>query len=163
MKIQVINLSNNKLPEYSTDLSAGMDLKVDFSRVSKSNPLKIYGDCDLENFNKLILYPGARVLIPTGLKIALPEEYEARIQPRSGLALKYGITVLNTPGCIDADYRGEIGVILINHGLSPFTIEHGDRIAQMIISKVEHVEFELVKELNDTKRNSGGFGSTGIN
>lgn len=160
MKVQVINLSKNELPEYATPLSAGMDLRADFSRTSKSNPLTIYGDSELENYNKLTLYPGSRVLIPTGLKIALPEGYEARIQPRSGLALKKGISVVNSPGCVDADYREEIGVILINHGSTPFVIENGDRIAQMIISKIEHIEFEKVDNLNKTDRN-GGFGSTG--
>lgn len=160
MKVQVINLSKNELPNYATPLSAGMDLRADFSRISNDNHLIVYGDIDLENNTKLTLYPGARVLIPTGLKIALPEGYEARIQPRSGLALKKGISVVNSPGCVDADYREEIGVILINHGIEPFVIESGDRIAQMIVSKVEHVEFEEVDCLTKTDRN-GGFGSTG--
>ena len=160
MKVQVINLSKNELPNYATPLSAGMDLRADFSRISNDNHLIVYGNIDLENNTKLTLYPGARVLIPTGLKIALPEGYEARIQPRSGLALKKGISVVNSPGCVDADYREEIGVILINHGVEPFVIENGDRIAQMIVSKVEHVEFEEVDCLTKTDRN-GGFGSTG--
>lgn len=160
MKVQVINLSKNELPNYATPLSAGMDLRADFSRISNDNHLIVYGNIDLENNTKLTLYPGARVLIPTGLKIALPEGYEARIQPRSGLALKKGISVVNSPGCVDADYREEIGVILINHGIEPFVIESGDRIAQMIVSKVEHVEFEEVDCLTKTDRN-GGFGSTG--
>ena len=160
MKVQVINLSKNELPNYATPLSAGMDLRADFSRISNDNRLIVYGNIDLENNTKLTLYPGARVLIPTGLKIALPEGYEARIQPRSGLALKKGISVVNSPGCVDADYREEIGVILINHGIEPFVIENGDRIAQMIVSKVEHVEFEEVDCLTKTDRN-GGFGSTG--
>lgn len=160
MKVQVINLSKNELPEYATPLSAGMDLRADFSRVSKNNPLIIYGNGELENYTKLTLYPGSRALIPTGLKIALPEGYEARIQPRSGLSLKKGISIINSPGCVDADYREEIGVIIINHGSSPFIIENGDRIAQMIVSKVEHIEFEKVDNLNKTDRN-GGFGSTG--
>lgn len=160
MKVQVINLSKNELPNYATPLSAGMDLRADFSRISNDNRLIVYGYVDLENNTKLTLYPGTRVLIPTGLKIALPEGYEARIQPRSGLALKKGISVVNSPGCVDADYREEIGVILINHGTEPFVIESGDRIAQMIVSKVEHVEFEEVDCLTKTDRD-GGFGSTG--
>lgn len=166
MKVQVINLSNNELPKYSIEGSAGMDLRADFSRISKENPLIIHGTAEVDyskEFFETTIYQGTRILIPTGLKIALPEGYEARIQPRSGLALKNGISIVNTPGCVDANYRGEIGVILINHGLEPFTIKHGDRIAQMIVSKVEHVEFEEVKELNDTNRGSGGFGSTSIN
>lgn len=163
MKVQVINLSNNELPKYSIEGSAGMDLRADFSRISEENPLTIYGDADYTKQIEVTLYPGSRMLIPTGLKIALPEGYEARIQPRSGLALKNGISIVNTPGCVDANYRGEIGIILINHGLKPFTIKHGDRVAQMIVSKIECVEFEQVEELNDTNRGSGGFGSTSIN
>lgn len=163
MKVQVVNLSNNELPKYSIEGSAGMDLRADFSRVSKENRLIIHGDADYTEQIEVTLYPGSRMLIPTGLKIALPEGYEARIQPRSGLALKNGISIVNTPGCVDANYRGEIGIILINHGLEPFTIKHGDRIAQMIVSKTEYIEFEQVEELNDTNRGSGGFGSTSIN
>lgn len=163
MKVQVINLSNNELPKYSIEGSAGMDLRADFSRISKENPLTVYGDVDYTEQIEVTLYPGSRMLIPTGLKIALPEGYEARIQPRSGLALKNGISIVNTPGCVDANYRGEIGIILINHGLKPFTIKHGDRVAQMIVSKTEYVEFEQVEELDDTNRGSGGFGSTSIN
>ena len=111
----------------------------------------------------VIINPGGRALIPTGLHIALPIGYEAQIRPRSGLALKNGITVLNTPGTIDSDYRGDVGVILINHGLEPFHVMQGDRIAQMVINKIEQVDFVQVDELNETNRGTGGFGSTGSN
>jgi dUTP pyrophosphatase len=131
-----------KLPTYETGQSAGMDL-------SAALP------------DALELGPGDRALIPTGLSIALPAGYEAQIRPRSGLAYKYGVTVLNTPGTIDADYRGEIKVLLINHGNEPFTIERGMRIAQMVIAKYEHVEWNVVANLDETSRGDGGFGSTG--
>jgi dUTP pyrophosphatase len=142
MKIQLINKSNHELPSYATLLSAGMDLRA--------------------NLNESItLNPHQRALIPTGLFIALPEGYEAQIRPRSGLALKKGITVLNSPGTVDADYRGEIGVILINLSNESFIIENGERIAQMVIAKYEQISFEEVSTLDETQRGSGGFGSTG--
>jgi dUTP pyrophosphatase len=142
MKIQLINKSNHELPSYATLLSAGMDLRA--------------------NLNESItLNPHERALIPTGLFIALPEGYEAQIRPRSGLALKKGITVLNSPGTVDADYRGEIGVILINLSNESFIIENGERIAQMVIAKYEQISFEEVSTLDETQRGSGGFGSTG--
>jgi dUTP pyrophosphatase len=140
--IKVVNSSKNKLPAYETDLAAGMDL-----RANLESPVDIQ--------------TGKRVLIPTGLMIELPEGYEAQIRPRSGLALKYGITVLNSPGTIDADYRGEIKVLLINHGEETFTINDGERIAQMIISKHERADWEVTTSLTETKRGSGGYGSTG--
>lgn len=143
MEVKVINKSNNPLPEYSTAQSAGMDL-----RAFIKEPITI------EPFN--------RELISTGLYIELQKGYEAQVRPRSGLAIKYGITVLNSPGTIDADYRGEIGVILINHSNTPFTIYSGDRIAQLVFNKVEQAEFVEVEELNDTERDEGGFGHTGI-
>ncbi|MCB9989369.1 MAG: dUTP diphosphatase [Rhodospirillales bacterium] len=130
------------LPAYATAQSAGMDLTAALEEAIE-------------------LDTGERALIPTGLSIALPPGYEAQIRPRSGLALKHGITVLNSPGTIDADYRGEIGVILINHGQEPFTIERGMRIAQMVIARHETVKVTVVKELNETQRGTGGFGSTG--
>lgn len=142
MKVKIINKSNNPIPEYATSQSAGMDL-----RAFIKEPITI------EPFN--------RELISTGLYIELPEGYEAQVRPRSGLAIKYGITVLNSPGSIDADYRGEIGVILINHANTPFTIYSGDRIAQLVFNKVEQAEFVEVEELNKTERNEGGFGHTG--
>lgn len=144
MKIKIINKSLHELPAYETDLSAGMDLRANLTE-------------------KVILKPLERKLIGTGLYIELPEGYEAQIRPRSGLALKKGITVLNTPGTIDADYRGEIGVIMINLSNEDFSIENGDRIAQMVIAKHERAEWIVTEILQETSRGSGGFGSTGKN
>lgn len=142
MKVQIVNKSKHVLPEYATNLSAGMDLRA--------------------NINEPItLHAGERCLIPTGIHIGLPEGYEAQIRPRSGMALKYGITVLNTPGTIDADYTGDVGVILINHGQEPFTIYDGDRVAQMVIAKFEKAEWVEVDSLQETERGEGGFGHTG--
>ena len=141
--VKVVNKSGNELPQYSTPDSAGMDL-----RASLSEPVT--------------LAPMQRALIPTGIYIALPKGYECQIRPRSGLALKKGVTVLNTPGTIDADYRGEIGVILINLSDTPFVIENGERICQMVVSNYTKVEWEAVTELQDTERGAGGFGHTGV-
>ena len=143
MKIEIVNTSKHKLPNYETLLSAGMDL-----RAVLEVPVTI---ASLE-----------RVLIKTGLFLALPKGYEAQVRPRSGLALKKGITVLNAPGTIDADYRGEVGVILVNLSKEDFVIENGDRIAQMVITKHERVTWSEVKQLSETGRSTGGFGSTGI-
>lgn len=142
MNIKIINKSKNPLPAYATPLSAGMDLRANLEESVTLNPME-------------------RKLIPTGLFIELPQGYEAQIRPRSGLALKKGITVLNTPGTIDADYRGEIGVILINLSNEPFVIESGERICQMVIAKHETAEFIEVDELSSTERGEGGFGHTG--
>ena len=142
MIIKIINQSTNPLPEYSTVHSAGMDL-----RASLSQPI--------------VLKPLERVLVPTGLFIELPVGYEAQIRPRSGLALKKGITVLNSPGTIDADYRGEVGIILINLSTEDFVIEHGERICQMVSARHEHSSWEMVEILEETRRGSGGFGHTG--
>ena len=142
MEIKIVNKSDNELPEYSTKLSAGMDL-----RASLNAPV--------------VLKPMERKLIPTGLYIELPEGYEAQIRPRSGLALKKGITVLNSPGTIDADYRGEIGIILINLSAEEFVIENGERICQMVVASHETVQWNLVEKLEDTARGEGGFGHTG--
>ncbi len=131
-----------KLPSYATEQSAGMDLSAALEEAIE-------------------LGPGDRALIPTGLAIALPEGYEAQVRPRSGLAIKHGVTVLNTPGTIDADYRGEIKVILINHGKEPFTIERGMRIAQMVVERYETVSWSVVDTLEESARGEGGFGSTG--
>ena len=139
--VRIINKSNNPLPSYATPLSAGMDLRAN------------------EYYS---LYPGQRALIKTGLFIELPEGYEAQIRSRSGLAYKHGIMVLNSPGTIDADYRGEIGIILYNSSTEPFEINIGDRIAQMVISRCEQVNWEEVAELSSTERGEGGFGSTKI-
>ena len=142
MEVKIINKSNNPLPEYATLLSAGMDL-----RAFITEPV-ILGVID-------------RALIPTGLYIEMPEGYEAQVRPRSGLAIKHGITVLNSPGTIDADYRGEICVELVNISNTPFTIEPSDRIAQLVFSKYEQAEFIEVEELSETERGEGGFGHTG--
>jgi dUTP pyrophosphatase len=143
MEVKVVNKSRHRLPEYETPLSAGLDLKANTSE-------------------PMVLGPLERQLIPTGLYIQLPEGYEAQVRPRSGLALKHGITVCNTPGTVDADYTGEVGVILINLSNEKFVINPGDRIAQLVVAKHERVEWNEVKELTKTERN-GGFGSTGIN
>lgn len=145
MKVKVYRKSNHKLPSYATEMSAGLDLVASLEKSVHVNPHE-------------------RCIIPTGLYIELPQNYEARIQPRSGLALKNGISVLNSPGCIDADYRGEIKVIIINHGNEPYTINDGDRIAQMIVSPVVQVEWDEVhtpEDLETTLRGSGGFGHSG--
>jgi len=142
MQIKIVNKSKHPNPEYSTSLSAGMDLRANIDK-------------------PIILKPLERALIPTGLFIELPEGYEAQIRPRSGLALKKGITVLNTPGTIDADYRGEIGVILINLSNEEFVVNDGERICQMIISKHETIQWQNVEFLQETTRGEGGFGHTG--
>ena len=139
--VKVINKSNNKLPEYGTLFSAGMDIR--------SN----------EN---IVLRAGTRLLVKSGLFIQLPDGYEAQIRPRSGLALKHGITVLNSPGTIDVDYTGEVGIILINTGLVDFEIKIGDRIAQMVINPIVQGQWLEVAKLDETERNSGGFGHTGV-
>lgn len=171
MKVQVINLSDNKLPQYETPMSAGMDIRADFSRVTVDNTIKAYGDCeilfksDINKVTMLRLDPGARALIPTGLKIALPEPKDGLVpkclvQPRSGLALKKGITVLNTPGLVDADFRDEVHIILINQGHEAVWIEDGERIAQLVFDWAAKAEWEEVARLDETER-KGGFGHTG--
>lgn len=143
IKMQVINLSEDlPLPSYQTELSAGMDLLAAVEE-------------------EIVLVPGQIRLIPTGLKIAVPNGYEAQIRPRSGLALKHGISMVNCVGTIDADYRGEVGVILINHGKEAFRIKRGDRIAQMVINPIIQAVFEPVESLDQTQRGEGGFGHTG--
>ena len=142
MKINIVNRSKHHLPSYSTSFSAGMDLRANLD-------------------SPVILRPSERKLIPTGLYLEIPAGYEAQIRPRSGLALKHGISVLNTPGTIDSDYRGEVGVILINLSKKTFLIRNGERICQMIISKHERIEWEITSELNETERGAGGFGHTG--
>ncbi len=144
MKVKIVNTSNHALPGYSTEMSAGMDLRAFLPEPVMLKPLE-------------------RKLIPTGLFVELPRGFEAQIRPRSGLALKKGITVLNTPGTIDADYRGEIGVILINLSQEDVVIENGERICQMIIASYEHVKWEMVETLSETQRGAGGFGHTGKN
>lgn len=142
MKIKIVNRSHHALPQYATALSAGLDLCANLEE-------------------DITLQPMERRLVPTGLSIALPEGYEAQVRPRSGLALKHGITLLNTPGTIDADYRGEIGVIMVNLSDTPFNIADGDRIAQLVIARYEQAEWEAVEALDSTERGDGGFGHTG--
>ena len=167
MIVNVINKSNNNLPKYETSGSSGVDVRADFSRVSVDNPIKVWGDTEIifkgetHSTTLLRLDPGARALIPTGLFTAIPEGYEIQVRPRSGLALKSGLTVLNTPGTVDASYRNEIGIILINHGTESVWIEDGERIAQFVLAKVDTIEWNVVSSLDETDR-IGGFGSTGI-
>lgn len=142
MKVQVINKSKHQLPQYATGQSAGMDIRANLDE-------------------PIVLKPLQRCLVPTGLYIALPKGFEAQIRPRSGLALKKGIGVLNSPGTIDADYRGEICIILINFSAEEFTIEDGERIAQMVIARHEQAEWQEVEVLDETERGAGGFGHTG--
>lgn len=144
LKIKIINNGAQPLPEYATGQSAGMDLRAD---------IKV----------PLVLHPFERRLIGTGLYMALPEGYEAQVRPRSGLALKYGVTVLNAPGTIDAYYRGEIGVVLVNLSDRDFTVNPGERIAQLVIARYEQVELECVETLDETERGDGGYGHTGVN
>lgn len=143
LKINAINRGHQPMPTYATPQSAGMDLRANLEEL-------------------VVLHPMERRLIPTGLHIALPEGYEAQVRPRSGLALKHGLTVLNAPGTIDADYRGEIGVVLINLSQEDFTINDGERIAQLVVARYEQVEFSLVETLDETERGEGGYGHTGV-
>ena len=143
IKIKVVNRGHQQLPAYATLQSAGMDLRANLDA-------------------PITLHPMERRLIPTGLHIALPEGYEAQVRPRSGLALKHGLTVLNTPGTIDADYRGEIGVVLINLSQEDFVINDGERIAQMVIARYEQGDLVVVEELDQTERGEGGYGHTGV-
>lgn len=144
VKVKIINKSSNPLPSYSTSSSAGMDLRANLSEPVTLKPLE-------------------RALIPTGIYIQLPQGYECQIRPRSGLALKHGISLVNTPGTIDADYRGEIGVILINLSNEPFVVNHGERICQMVVTNYSSVNWCEVKSLEDSERGAGGFGHTGVN
>jgi dUTP pyrophosphatase len=142
MKIKVNYTGKHELPQFETAQSAGMDLRANIE-------------------GPVVLQPGDRALIPTGIKMALPDGYEAQIRPRSGLAYKHGITVLNSPGTIDADYRGDVGVLLINHGREPFTVEDGMRVAQMVVAQYSQFQWHAVEDLDETDRGEGGFGSTG--
>lgn len=142
MKVNIINKSHHPLPAYQTNQSAGMDIRANLTEPIELKPLE-------------------RKLIPTGLYIALPDGYEAQIRPRSGLAIKHGITLLNTPGTIDADYRGEIGVIMVNLSNEPFVINDGERICQMIVAQYQQIEWQTVESLDETERGAGGFGHTG--
>lgn len=143
LKVNVVNRGHQPLPAYATTQSAGMDLRANLDE-------------------PVVLHPMERRLIPTGLSIALPEGYEAQVRPRSGLALKKGVTVLNAPGTIDADYRGEIGVVLINLSQDDFVVNDGERIAQMVVARHETVDFVCTEALDDTERGAGGYGHTGV-
>ena len=143
MKIEVVNCGHQPLPAYATEQSAGMDLRANID-------------------HPIVLHPMERRLIPTGLHIALPAGYEAQVRPRSGLALKHGITVLNAPGTIDADYRGEVGVVLINLSQQDFVVNDGERIAQLVVASYEKADFIEVEALNETERGEGGYGHTGV-
>lgn len=143
VKIKIVNRGRQQLPAYATEQSAGMDLRANIDESITLNPME-------------------RRIIPTGLYIALPPGYEAQVRPRSGLAFKHGITVLNSPGTIDADYRGEIGVLLVNLSTEPFVITEGERIAQMVIARHEQGQFEVVGQLDQTERGEGGYGHTGV-
>ena len=143
IKINTKNISNNDLPHYATSGSAGMDIRANL-------------------LETVVLSPLERRLIPTGIFLEIPQGYEGQVRPRSGLALKNGITCLNSPGTIDSDYRGELNVLLINLSNIPFTINNNDRIAQLVVAKVEKAELILVQQLNETERNAGGFGHTGV-
>mgnify|MGYP005820943939 CR=1 FL=1 len=142
MKVKIINKSKHNLPSYETEASAGLDLRANLDESFMIQPLE-------------------RTLVKTGLFLEIPQGFEAQVRPRSGLALKKGITVLNSPGTIDADYRGEVGVILVNLSQSPFVVEDGDRIAQLVFAEVTQAEWEVTEELTQTERGEGGFGSTG--
>ena len=143
MKVRIVNRSQWPLPQYATPQSAGVDLRADIPE-------------------SIVLVPLGRAMVPTGLYLEIPAGYEAQVRPRSGLAAKKGVTVLNSPGTIDADYRGEVRVILVNLSSEPFTIEPGERIAQMVVGRHEHVEWEEVEVLEESERGAGGFGSTGV-
>jgi dUTP pyrophosphatase len=144
IKVKIINSSRNELPAYGTPYSAGMDVRANLDEPMEIKPMQ-------------------RVLVPTGLRVQLPQGYEMQLRPRSGLALKHGITLVNTPGTIDADYRGEIGVILINLSDTTFTVNNGDRICQMVITNYTHVDWIATDSIDETARGEGGFGHTGVN
>ncbi|MCQ2287074.1 MAG: dUTP diphosphatase [Bacteroidales bacterium] len=143
MKIRVVNVSNNPLPEYASDGAAGLDLRAFLNEPVVMKPLQ-------------------RVLVPTGIRLELPAGFEAQVRSRSGLAIKNGIAVLNSPGTVDSDYRGEIKVILVNLSDADFVVHNGDRIAQLVVARYERIDFQLVEELTKTERNEGGFGSSGL-
>jgi len=143
LPVRIVNKGRHPLPQYATDHSAGLDLRANLDA-------------------PMVLAPGQRALIPTGLYLELPEGTEAQVRPRSGLAFKHGVTVLNSPGTIDADYRGEVGVLLINHGPEPFTVNDGERIAQLVVARYVRVSFAEVPDLRASERGAGGFGHTGV-
>lgn len=167
MKVQVVKTTQNELPKYETPASAGMDIRVDFSKTSPDNPIKTWGEVELlfagEAYKKTLLKlsPGSRALLPTGIFTAIPPGFEVQLRPRSGLAIKHGLNLINGLGTIDADYRAEWMVPITNQGLESVWIEDGERICQAVLNKVEQIEWEEVQILNESERH-GGFGSTGV-
>ena len=167
MKVKVINKSNNVLPSYETKDAAGMDIRADFSRVTPDNPIKGFGDAEIiwsgegHSVPMLRLAPRARAIVPSGLFVAIPSGWQISLRPRSGLAIKKGLSLINTPSTIDADYRGEVGILVVNNGLADVYIEDGERICQAILEPVHHIEWEEVSSLDETDRGTGGYGSTG--
>lgn len=160
MKINVVNKSNNQLPFYAKEGDSGMDVRADFSRGVSD---EFFNGAAYDDEREVImLFSGGRCLVPTGIFTSFPKGYEIQVRPRSGLALKHGITVLNTPGTIDSGYRNEFGIILINLSDEIFEISHGDRIAQIVLNKVEEIEWNLVETLDESERGEGGFGHTGV-
>lgn len=169
VQVQVYNISNNPNPQYSNPTDAGADIRADFSRVSPDNPIKIYGDGEIifagegHSTTMLRLEPGSRAIIPTGIYTAIPEGYEVQLRPRSGLAIKKGLNLINCVGTIDANYKNEWGIPVVNQGLETIWIEDGERIAQAVLSKVSHISWETVSNLSELKGDDrgGGFGHTG--
>lgn len=167
MKVKVINKSENQLPKYETSGAAGMDLRVSFKNVTPETPIKVFGDAEIifkgDGHSKVLLRlePGSRAIIPTGLYLEVPEGHFCAIYPRSGLSIEKGLTLINSVGVLDEDYRGELGIPVINSGLETVWIEDGERIAQMIFQPYAKVELEEVASLTTTDRNSRGFGTTG--
>ena len=165
--VNVINKSNNPLPKYETADAAGFDIRVDLSRVTPDTPIKGFGDAEViwsgegHTVPMIRIAPRSRALLPTGIFTAIPEGWQVSFRPRSGMAIKKGLTLINTPSTIDADYRGEWFVALHNHSNNIQIVEDGDRIAQVLFQEIEHPTFEEVEELSETERGEGGFGSTG--
>lgn len=165
--VKVINVSNHKLPKYESKSAAGLDVRVDLSRVTPDKPIKGFGDAEViwagegHNIPMIRLAPRSRALLPTGLFTAIPEGYQVSLRPRSGMAIKKGLSLVNTPGTVDSDYRGEWMIPVINLGLEDIYIEDGERICQAILEKVNHIKWEEVESLDETERGDGGFGHSG--
>lgn len=170
VKVQIYNISNNNNPSYESNLAAGCDVRADFSRVSPANPIKLFGDGEIifkgEGHPKTLLRlePGSRALIPTGMFVGIPDGYEIQVRPRSGLALKKGVELSNSPGTVDADYKNEVGVILKNGGLETLWIEDGERICQFVLKRVPQIAWDPVNSIEELKGEDrgGGFGSTNL-
>lgn len=171
VEVEVVNLSNNNLPEYENEWDAGCDLRADFSRITPENPIKAKGDCQflfknpVNKIKSVILSPHARAIIPTGLIMSIPKGWEAQVRPRSGLSYKTGLTLGNCIGTIDSLYRDEVGLIVINNGFEPVIIEDGERIGQLVLNKISPIKWVLKSsksEFSDKNDRGGGFGSTGV-